>query len=1056
MYQFKRLLNGGVAILMCLSTMPLAVFSATPNTANNSIATDSFTETSKYNEFYENEKTAYTVTFNMNGVGKQVPVQTVLDGGTIEQPDDPSKAAYIFKGWYTEKEGGAEYDFSEPVHSDITLYAHWGFDTAWINLLVGMRREYNKTDKYQSDTYTVSFEANGAARIASQIVKNGECVTYPTEPTRDGYVFVGWYTDNIESNFENHYNFSAPVETDFTLFAKWIDVTDTTDTDEDGLPDSIEAFYGTDKTKIDTDMDELSDYIEIAILNLNPLMPDSDNNGIIDGEEDSDDDEITNKDEVVNGTDPSSKDTDMDDLYDNDEIRYNTNPVLFDTDGDGVSDGKEIELSTNPLVAQESFIINKKRSDTVSDTYAVELNIELPGDLVETLNIEPVANDSFFTESMPGYIGQAYDFSVGGEFESAELRFAFDSEYLADPEFDPVIYYFNEKDQTLEEIPTSVSGNIASATVTHFSKYILIDRSVYQEAFEWIDVWDSTKNYTGVEIILVIDDSGSMYRGDRNNQRLTVAQNLVEKLPKNSKIGIVKFETNTTILTPTLTSDKDAAKAYLTTETFKSSGGTYMYTAINDAFELFEISDESIMKVMVVLTDGETGDTSYHSSTIDTANDSNTKIYTVGLGNSTRYFNNYLKPLAVNTGAAFYLASEADQLADIYDNIGQKIDIETDSDNDGIADYYEDNMIIFDGSQLMLDKYNPDTDGDGLLDGEEVELSYTYNADETKVKVIGKMKSKPSLPDSDGDGLIDSVDKNPLNWDVSDRDLAMFAALTYETPNKYNNKTIDDSYYFLSYASAEKEIYDYWDIVDCSGEKWADVATHFYATTYKNGNNIVIAYRGTDSELGEWVNNIVGVGLLNYHSEEGYAKQYAKKITKLYPNCNIYITGHSLGGYLAQFGASEIILNHDANNLKKVAYFNGIGLKYNKLLFFTKNDVLDSLERFYNENENDPNLISYNICGDVVSALGTHSGAIISYIATSDAIDQHRGKHGSGELTDFLSKSAAGWLTILSSENIAYYYNYYNCSSIVEYFWITHETDSFLYYLTAGTRPSKK
>ena len=86
-----------------------------------------------------------------------------------------------------------------------------------------------------------------------------------------------------------------------------------------------------------------------------------------------------------------------------------------------------------------------------------------------------------------------------------------------------------------------------------------------------------------------------------------------------------------------------------------------------------------------------------------------------------------------------------------------------------------------------------------MLDGKEVELKYTYKDNNTKVNVKGKINSYPHEPDSDWDGLTDNKDKKPLEWDVCDRDLAMFAALTYDTPNKYNNKSISDNYYFLNF-----------------------------------------------------------------------------------------------------------------------------------------------------------------------------------------------------------------------------------------------------------------
>lgn len=42
----------------------------------------------------------------------------------------------------------------------------------------------------------------------------------------------------------------------------------------------------------------------------------------------------------------------------------------------------------------------------------------------------------------------------------------------------------NEEEQLLEALDTTVRGNCASAVVSHFSKYILINRTVYEESFE--------------------------------------------------------------------------------------------------------------------------------------------------------------------------------------------------------------------------------------------------------------------------------------------------------------------------------------------------------------------------------------------------------------------------------------------------------------------------------------------------------------------------------------------------------------------------------------------
>lgn len=293
------------------------------------------------------------------------------------------------------------------------------------------------------------------------------------------------------------YSYEASIEIDLNL-----------DSDNDGAEDYIEDYFGTDKKKEDTDGDGLSDYIEIFIIGSEPTIIDTDQNGINDGDEDADQDGLSNLSEVEIGTDLIKIDTDSDGLSDYEEKNtYQTNSLEYDTDQDNVSDGTEIELGTNPLVYDENFDLCITATD--EDTVKVSVEMNLSGVQVETLSVEKYENEFFFPTSMPGYIGGAYDFSVDGEFDKATINFEFDEILLEDSSFDPVIYHFNEEKQLLEELETTVSGNVASAQVTHFSKYILLNRKVFQSAFEWQDVW-STTGYTGVEIVLVIDDSGSL------------------------------------------------------------------------------------------------------------------------------------------------------------------------------------------------------------------------------------------------------------------------------------------------------------------------------------------------------------------------------------------------------------------------------------------------------------------------------------------------------------------------------------------------------------------
>jgi len=159
-----------------------------------------------------------------------------------------------------------------------------------------------------------------------------------------------------------------------------------TDSDDDGLSDGGELGLGTDPNLFDTDGDGLSDGLEagaddplpagssdggVAYLGTDsavfegdtdpstttdPLDPDSDGDGLSDGEEDSNGDgavEYTlggTGDPGVGETDPNIADTDGDGLDDGEEVLVeDTDPLDTDTDDGGVPDGQEVLDGTDPL-----------------------------------------------------------------------------------------------------------------------------------------------------------------------------------------------------------------------------------------------------------------------------------------------------------------------------------------------------------------------------------------------------------------------------------------------------------------------------------------------------------------------------------------------------------------------------------------------------------------------------------------------------------------------------------------------------------------------------------
>jgi len=137
------------------------------------------------------------VTFESNG-GTPVASQTVTDGEPATKPTDPTRQNYTFDGWFIDDVTFEnEWDFATAVTDDMTLYAKWSLNQ-----------------------YTVRFESNGGTPVASQTVTHGETATKPTDPTREGYTFDSWYSDDV--TFENEWDFSTVLTDDITLYAKWI------------------------------------------------------------------------------------------------------------------------------------------------------------------------------------------------------------------------------------------------------------------------------------------------------------------------------------------------------------------------------------------------------------------------------------------------------------------------------------------------------------------------------------------------------------------------------------------------------------------------------------------------------------------------------------------------------------------------------------------------------------------------------------------------------------------------------------------------------------------
>ena len=107
---------------------------------------------------------------------------------------------------------------------------------------IEVKYKYRVKNTVTPKNVTVKFESNGGSNVEPQTIKYGELLTEPDKPTREGDTFVGWYLDE---QYKYVYNFQDYVpQQDGTLYAKWINLNDDTNTDGDGSSDGTEIEIG--------------------------------------------------------------------------------------------------------------------------------------------------------------------------------------------------------------------------------------------------------------------------------------------------------------------------------------------------------------------------------------------------------------------------------------------------------------------------------------------------------------------------------------------------------------------------------------------------------------------------------------------------------------------------------------------------------------------------------------------------------------------------------------------------------------------------------------------
>ncbi|MDE7405327.1 MAG: InlB B-repeat-containing protein [Clostridiales bacterium] len=141
-------------------------------------------------------KTPVTVTFDSDG-GSAVDAQTIWSGEKVIKPTDPTRADYIFNGWYN---GATAWNFANEVTDSMTLTAQW------------------------LEAVTVTFDGNEGTWSDGKgeqdvTLGKGQTVTAYAAPDNapDGQVFMHW----SETPKGEPFSFGTAITGPKTLYAVW-------------------------------------------------------------------------------------------------------------------------------------------------------------------------------------------------------------------------------------------------------------------------------------------------------------------------------------------------------------------------------------------------------------------------------------------------------------------------------------------------------------------------------------------------------------------------------------------------------------------------------------------------------------------------------------------------------------------------------------------------------------------------------------------------------------------------------------------------------------------
>ena len=281
---------------------------------------------------------------------------------------------------------------------------------------------------------------------------------------------------------------------------------------------------------------------------------------------------------------------------------------------------------------------------------------------------------------------------------------------------------------------------------------------------------------------------------------------------------------------------------------------------------------------------------------------------------------------------------------------------------------------------------NPDgdDDGDGIANKDEL---YIYKKDG---RTYLGYDIHPRLTDTDGDGLNDKEDRDKLIWNISARDMAMFMNLAYESDESVKNILSNklpvgvekDKIKRLTHS----ELSPYWTVKQTFHQNNGLDAVLFETKNnfpFLKGEKIqVLAFAGTNIGQGGDLKADIALAFGNESNQSEAAKELINSFRNSKEFTNLYITGHSLGGYLA-LRASVLAEKNKYNYYRETYTFNAPRIKTGGWFWGVPEEEenisnnmmqIGKIKNYFTDNDNIiPNNLRPKYIKNVGSSQGKHS-----------------------------------------------------------------------------------